>query len=1061
MTRLVQIALARPYTFIVLAILILIIGPLVALRTPTDIFPNIGIPVIGVAFQFTGLSPEQMEDRILAPFERSTPATINNVEHSESTSLLGIGIIKIFLREGADIRMANAQVTAVAQTILKQMPAGITPPLIINYDASTVPVIQVAATSDTLTEQQLFDSAQSVMRPLLGTVQGAAIPYSFGGKVRQIQINLDPVALQAKHLSAADVETAITNQNQIIPAGQVKIGTLQYNVDLNDAARAVGDFDDLPIKTLNGATVFVHDVAHVSDSAPPQQNIVHVDGRRAVLMTILKTGSASTLSVIGGVKDALPNILTLLPRSFHTITLNDQSLFVTAAVTGVMRESAIAAALTCLMILLFLGTWRSALIIAVSIPLSILASIIGLSADGDTLNIMTLGGLALAVGILVDDATVTIENINRHLEEGKDIKAAILDGAAQIATPVFVSTLCICIVFLPMLSLGGVAGYLFVPLARAVIFAMIASYILSFTLIPTMAMYLLKQDDKSGVSSNRIVAALGQLQRRFEHQFEAFRAGYQRLLQNAMNHRRGFALTFISLSLVSLTLVPFLGENFFPEVDAGQILIHVRPRVGTRIETASALFGDIETRIRKIIPGDEVNSIADNIGLPISPLNIIYSTSGGIGYSDGDIYVSLNPGHHATANYVGQLRAALPSLFPSTTFSFLPADIVSQILNFGSPAPIDVQITGPNTQANIAYADDLLRGMKNIRGVADARIQQSLSQPDLHVDVDRARAAQFGLTESNVTSAVADSLAGTAQTAQTYWLDPANSVTYPVSVQTPEYRVDSLSDLENIPVTGSPAGTQILGGLASISRERTPAVVSHYNVLPAVDIYASTENRDLGGAARDVSALIKSASSHAPRGLTVTLRGQVLTMNRAFSGLVVGLIGAIVLVYLLIVVNFQSWLDPFVIITALPAALAGIVWILFATETTLSVPALTGAIMCMGVATANSILVVSFARERLDATGDATQAALEAGVTRFRPVLMTALAMVVGMLPMALGLGEGGEQNAPLGRAVIGGLGVATIATLMFVPVVFSIVHGRQAKRDRVPTSGAIGGSHV
>jgi CzcA family heavy metal efflux pump len=1050
MIWIVRVALQRPYTFIVLALLILIIGPLAAVNTPTDIFPNIKIPVIGVAFQYTGLSPDEMAGRIITPYERILPTTVNDIEHIESQSLPGIGVVKIYFQPGVDIRTATAQVTSASQTILKQMPPGTTPPLILNYNASTVPILQLATSSRTQSEQQVLDLSQNFVRPTLSTVPGAAIPYAYGGKVRQVQVDLDPQALQAKGLSAQDVENAIAAQQQIIPAGTAKIGPLQYTVKLNDAPDSIEELNDLPIKTINGATIFIHDVGHVRDGSPPQQSIVHVDGSRAVLTTILKAGSASTLAIVQGIKDALPKIKETLPADFRIVALNDQSLFVKAAVSGVIKEGVIAAALTSLMILLFLGSWRSTVIIATSIPLAILAALAGLSLAGQTLNIMTLGGLALAVGILVDDATVTIENINWHLEQGKDVNAAILDGAAQIVTPAFVSLLCICIVFVPMFALKGVAGYLFVPMAEAVVFAMIASFILSRTLVPTLAMYLLQphshgRDAEGGHKPSR--NPLVRFQRGFEARFERTREGYRNLLAMALEHRRVFVIGFLVVILASFGLAPFLGSNFFPSVDSGQITLHVRPQVGTRIEDASAMFGDIENQIRQTIPPGEVSSIVDNIGLPTSAINTVYNNSGLIGYQDGDIFVSLNEKHHPTAAYVRKLRETLPAAFPGATFSFLPADIISQILNFGAPAPLDLQVTGPNQQANQAYALVLLRKMKAIRGVADARMQQSADNPQLRVDVDRSRMAQYGLTERDVTNSVTTSLAGSSQTAPTFWLNPKTGVSYPIVAQTPEYQVDTLPGLENLPVTGASttAGLQVLGGLAKIHREQSNAVVSHYNIQPVIDLYATTQDRDLGGVAHDIQALVKQTAGQTPKGATVTLRGQVATMNAAFSGLSFGLLGAIVLIYLLIVVNFQSWLDPFVIITALPAALAGIVWMLFATHTTLSVPALTGAIMCMGVATANSILVVSFARERLEATGDAAIAAVEAGFTRFRPVLMTALAMIIGMAPMALGLGEGGEQNAPLGRAVIGGLVFATFATLLFVPVVFSIVHGRRA----------------
>ncbi len=1045
MMWIVRVALERPYTFIVMALLILIVGPLAALRTPTDIFPNIGVPVIGVAFQYTGLSPDEMSGRVVTPYERSLTTTVNDIEHIESTSLPGIGIIKIFFQPNVDIRTATAQVTSISQTVLKTMPAGITPPLILNYNASTVPILQLASSG--LPEQQVLDLTQNFVRPVLASVPGAAIPYSYGGKVRQLQVDLDPQALQAKGLSAQDVSNALAAQNQIIPAGTVKIGSLQYTVKLNNAAATVEDLNNLPVKAVNGTVVYLRDVGHVHDGAPPQQSLVHVNGDRAVLTTILKTGSASTLDVVQGIKSALPKVLESLPDNYKVTPLNDQSLFVKAAISGVVREGIIAALLTSLMILLFLGSWRSTVIIATSIPLAILAALAALSAVGETLNIMTLGGLALAIGILVDDATVTIENINWHLEHDKPVKQSILDGAQQIVTPAFVSLLCICIVFVPMFALAGVSGYLFVPMAKAVIFAMIASFILSRTLVPTMAMYLLRTHAAERHSvRNKKPGPLSRFQQGFTHRFDQFREGYRNLLAMAMAYRGIFIAGFMVVVVVSFGLIPFLGSNFFPAVDSGQITIHARPPVGTRLEEAAVQFGNIEKLIRATIPPKELDSIVDNLGLPTSAINTIYNNSGLIGYQDGDIYISLKEDHHATADYVRKLRERLPVAFPGVTFSFLPADIVSQILNFGVPAPLDLQISGPKQAANQKYALAVLKKLREVRGIADARMQQSVDNPQLRVDVDRSRIAGLGLTERDVTNSLTTSLAGSSQVSPTFWLDPKSGVSYPIVAQMPEYEVTSLSDLSNVPVTTSTgSGLQVLGGLATIARENSSAEVSHYNIRPTIDLYATTQDRDLGGVAADIRKLMAETAQDVPRGSTVTLRGQVATMDTAFTSLYFGILAALVLIYLLIVVNFQSWLDPFVIITALPAALAGIVWMLFATGTTLSVPALTGAIMCMGVGTANSILVVSFARERLEATGNAVMAAMEAGITRFRPVLMTALAMIIGMAPMALGLGEGGEQNAPLGRAVIGGLIFATVATLMFVPVLFSIVHGKKA----------------
>ncbi len=1051
MIGIVRVALSRPLTFIVMAILVAVVGVLAAVRTPVDIFPDIKVPVIAAAWTYQGLSPDDMAGRIITPYERVLSTTVNDIDHIESQSMPGIGVVKIYFQPGADIRTATAQVTSVSQTVLRQLPPGVTPPLILNYSASTVPILQLALSGVGLSEGKLFDTAVNQIRPGLVTVPGAAIPYPSGGRQRQVQIDLDPQALQSKGLSAQDVGLAIAAQNQINPAGFAKIGGFQYNVRLNNAPGSIDELNNLPVKVVNGATIYMRDVAHVRDGSAPQTNVVHVDGSRSVVMTILKNGSTSTLAIVQGIKDALPAIQTTLPDSLKIVPIGDQSLFVKAAVEGVVKEGAIAAALTSLMILLFLGSWRSTVIIAISIPLAILAAIIALSATGQTLNVMTLGGLSLAVGILVDDATVTIENINWHLEQGKSVRQAILDGAAQIVTPAFVSLLCICIVFVPMFFLPGVAGFLFVPLALSVVFAMIASFVLSRTLVPTMAMYLLKPHagdvHAAGTPTSR--NPLVRFQRGFEARFERFRGGYGRLLERALATGRPFLLGFLAVVALSMLLIPFLGQNFFPAVDAGQITMHVRAPIGSRIESTSAQFDRIARRVRQIIPANELVSVVDNIGLPVSSINATYNNSGTIGPQDGDILIQFAHEHAPTADYVRKLRETLPGAFPGATFSFLPADITSQILNFGAPAPIDVQITGKDAAGNYAYARTLLRKIAAIPGVADARIQQSARYPELRVNIDRSRIGQLGLTERDVTASVGSSLAGTIQTAPVYYLNPENGVSYSVVAQTPEYRVGSMSDLSNIPVTGTNAGgtSQVLGGLSTVVRGTSPAVVSHYNIAQAIDIYATPNGRDLGAVAGDIKRVLADAKASAPKGTTVALRGQYATMNSAFSGLFFGLIGAIVLIYLLIVVNFQGWLDPFVIITALPGAIAGIVWILFLTGTPLSVPALTGAIMCMGVATANAILVVSFARERLAELGDSHKAAMEAGMTRFRPVLMTALAMIIGMLPMALGMGEGGEQNAPLGRAVIGGLIVATFATLMFVPVIFSLVHRKDAER--------------
>ena len=1056
MIALVRIALSRPYTFVVLALLLLIVGPLAALRTPTDIFPEIRIPVIGVVWQYTGLPPDQMAGRITTPFQRALTTTVNDIEHIVANSYGGFGIVKIFFQPNVDIRTANAQVTAISQTLLKQMPPGATPPLILNYSASTVPILQLALSGEGMTEQSLADLAINQLRTPLVTVAGAAIPWAFGGKQRQIQIDLDPSALQARGLSGQDVANALAAQNLITPVGTQKIGEFEYIIQLNNSPLKIEELGNLPIKAVGGAMVYIRDVASVRDGNPPQTNIVHVDGNRSVLMMVLKAGAVSTLDIIAGIKQKIVDVKDAMPESLKIALIGDQSVFVRGAITGVAVEGVIAALLTSVMILLFLGSWRSTIIIAVSIPLSVLGAIICLSAIGETLNIMTLGGLALAVGILVDDATVTIENINWHLEQGKEVEPAILDGANQIVTPAFVSLLCICIVFVPMFFLQGVARYLFVPMAEAVMFAMAWSFLLSRTLVPTMAKYLLKphvhHDSLSGRKPSR--NPLVRFQQAFEGVFARFRHGYGDLLTLAMGHRRVFVAGFLGVVALSFALVPYLGRNFFPSVDAGQILMHVRTQVGTRIEETANQLAEVQKAVRKIIPPDQIETLTDNIGMPISGINLTYNNTGVIGTQDADIQIKLKGEHRPTAEYVKILREQLPRQFPGMTFAFLPADIVSQILNFGAPAPIDLQIRGANLPANFDYAGKLLAKIKRIPGVADARIQQSPNNPSFNIDVDRTRAQYVGLTERDVTNSLVVNLAGSSQVAPTYYLNPENGVSYSIVMQTPQYHVDSLSKLETIPVSASGAATAsapILGGLAEIKRSAGNAVVSQYDIQSIVQIFATTQGRDLGAVSADIRKVIDETKAEVPKGSSVVLLGQVETMNSAFAGLLFGLLGAIVLIYLLIVVNFQSWADPFVIITALPAALAGIVWMLFATGTTLSVPALTGAIMCMGVATANSVLVISFARERYAVLGDPVQAALESGFVRFRPVLMTALAMIIGMAPMALGLGEGGEQNAPLGRAVIGGLLFATFATLMFVPVVFSMVHKKQPASDAAP----------
>ena len=1050
LTNVVGVALKRPYTFVVMALLLLILGPLAALRTPTDIFPEIRIPVIAVAWSYNGLPPDQMAGRITTSFQRVLTTTVNDIEHIEANSYNGVGIVKIFFQPGVNIAVANAQVTSVSQFMVRQMPPGTQPPIIINYNASTVPILQLALAGKGLTEQNLADLGLTLVRSPLVTVPGAAVPFPYGGKSRLVQLDLNPSALQARGLSTQDVTNALAAQNIIIPVGTQKIGSYEYTISLNNAATDLKELDNLPIKSVNGAMVYIRDVANVHDGNAPQTNVVHVDGNRSVLMSVLKNGSTSTLAIVDGVREKLKAIKDALPPNLTVQPINDQSVFVRAAVQGVALEGVIAAALTSLMIFLFLGSWRSTIIIAVSIPLSIMGAILGLYALGETLNIMTLGGLALAVGILVDDATVTIENINWHLEQGKGVEQAILDGAAQIVTPAFVSLLCICIVFVPMFFLEGVSRFLFVPMAMAVMLAMVWSFFLSRTLVPTMALFLLKphaaHTDMHGLNSslprsrNPIVA----FQRGFEVRFEAVRAGYKNLLQAALQHRGKVTVGFAAVVLGSFGLLPFLGSNFFPDVDGGQILIHARVPVGTRVEETAARFSKIQAHIRQVIPAHDITTVVDNIGLPPSYINLIYNNTGVIGSQDGDIQIALNPNHAPTAGYVKTLREQLPVAFPDTVFSFPPADIISQILNFGSPAPIDIQVRGNNLSGNFDYANLLLKEIRRIPGVADARIQQSAKSPVFEVNLDRTQAQDMGITARDVTNNMVVNLAGSSQVSPTFWLNPANGISYPVVMQTPQYNLDSLNDLANVPISPANANAQqVLGSVASFNRTAKNALVSQYDIQPMVQIHAATQGRDLGSVAKEIQRVILETQAQLPKGSKVVMLGQVRTMEKAFSGLLWGLLGAVVLIYFLIVVNFQSWRDPLVIISALPAALAGIVWILFATRTTLSVPALTGAIMCMGVATANSVLVISFARERLDEWGDAVAAALDAGFVRFRPVLMTALAMMIGMVPMALGLGEGGEQNAPLGRAVIGGLLFATVATLVLVPLLFCMVHGR------------------
>ncbi|MFX1676017.1 efflux RND transporter permease subunit [Paraburkholderia sp. A2WS-5] len=1046
----VKLALRRPYTFIVLAVLLFILGPLAIMRTPTDIFPNIDIPVVSIVWTYNGFSAEDMAHRITSNYERALTSDVDDIEHIESQSLNGVSVVKVFFHPGADINRAIAEAASNSASILRILPPGTLPPNIITYSASTVPVLQLGLSSDRLPEQSLYDLGNSFIRTQLATVQGAAVPLPYGGKIRQIMVQLDPKALQAKGLAPIDVVNAVNAQNLILPGGTAKIGTREYNVEMNGSTQTVAALNDLPIKTVKGDVVYVRDVAHVIDGYAPQTNIVRANGKRAALLTVQKTGSASTLTIIQQVKAMLPKISAGLPSALKITPLSDQSLFVKSAISGVVREALIAACLTAAMILLFLGSWRATLIIAVTIPLSVLTSLIALSALGQTINIMTLGGLALAVGILVDDATVAIENITHHLERGAPLHDAILNGSGEIAVPTFVSTLSICIVFIPMFLLTGVAHYLFVPMAEAVVFAMCASYFFSRTLIPTLAMYLLRGRSHNSEPARGLAGKLSRFQQGFEQRFEAVRSRYCAVLQGAIARRRRFVVIWLVICLSSLVLLPFTGRDFFPAVDSGEIRLHLRAPTGTRIEETARITDEVEAKIRTVIPASEQASVLDNIGLPVSGINLTYDSSDSIGPEDADILVTLTPKHKPTAQYVATLRNVLDTSFPGVTFSFLPADIVSQILNFGLPAPIDVQIVGNKLAQNRVVANHLLDQMRGVRGLVDARIQQPGDEPTLNVNVDRTKAMQAGLTQRDVAQNLLIALSGSSQTTPNFWLDPKNGVSYPLMAMVPQYDIHSLQTLANIPITTQPVTANPqnqLGSLGTVSRSEQEAVVSHYNVQPVLDIFASTQGRDLGGVASDVTKLVNAARAQLPPGSSIVIRGQVQSMNASFSGLVLGLIFAIALVYLLMVVNFQSWLDPLIIISGLPSSMAGIAWMLFVTQTTISVPALTGTILCIGIATANSILVINAARESLAAGMAPLDAALEAGFNRFRPVVMTALAMLIGMLPMALGLGDGGEQNAPLGRAVIGGLAIGTLSTLVFVPVVFGMVHGWLAKR--------------
>jgi multidrug efflux pump subunit AcrB len=1060
----VKIALDRPYTFIILALLILLLSPIVILRTPMDMFPNIDIPVISLAWQYTGLNPEELEGRVTTPFEKWLALYVDGVDHIESTTYNGVVIVRAFLHPGTDVAKAYGQASGAAEFNLRGLPPGILPPQIVAYSASSVPILQLGISGEGMSEQMLNDYAGNTIHAQLITVPGSVIPSAYGGKQRQISVNLDQAAMESRNIAPADLLNALSLENVITPSGTIKIDTREYDVRTNGAPRTLDQLSQIPIKQQNGVTTYLRDVATISDGYQVQTNIVRRDGNRGVLVSILKTGSASTVSVVRGVRAMLPRIATMMPPQLRMTPMTDQSIFVRSAINGVIREAILAATLTGLLILLFFGSWRSTLIIAVSIPLSILTSVIILSLLGETINTMTLGGLALAVGILVDDATVEIENINRNLALGKEIKQAILDGAAQIAMPALVSTLAICIVFVPMFMLSGVARYLFVPMAEAVIFAMLASYGLSRTLVPTMAIYLLtREGDRS--SPNPLV----QLQRRFDSGFQNLRVAYQRVVSQIVNGRKAFVPAILALCAGTLLLLPWLGQDFFPSVDSGQFTLHVRAPTGTRIEEMARLCDQVDASIRKIVPSVELAGILDNIGLPYSTMNMQFMTSGATGAADADIIVSLRDKHHVTADYVRILRQSLPRTFPESTFYFLPSDITSQILNFGLPAPIDIRFEGDDIEASRQLATNLLPRLRQVRGLTDIRIQQPFDYPTLDVSVERTKASQGGFTERDVASSVLNTLSGSYQTSPMYFLNWQNHNNYNIVTQTPQYSMSSLADLENISISraagGEPAPaanqgslgseashpSEILGDLASVHRGQEMAIISHFNTRRVVDIYAAVQDRGLGAVGADVARIIQSDQKSLPRGTFLTLRGQVETMRNSYAELLDGLLLSIVLIYMLLVVNFQSWIDSFVIITALPAALAGIVLLLFFTNTRLSVPALMGAILCMGVATANSILVVSFAKTRLREHGDPIRAAVEAGSTRFRPVIMTALAMIVGMAPMSLGLGDGGEQNAPLGRAAIGGLLCATVATLIFVPSVFALVHGRKTKRSPEP----------
>lgn len=1058
----VRLALRRPYTFVVAALVLVLMTPYVLLRTPTDIFPAINIPVISVIWQYAGLNASEIEQRILYNHERSLSATVNDLEHVESTSFNGVGIIKVFLREGASVDAGVSQITAIAQTILRQMPPGQTPPLIIRYNASTVPILQYGLSSKTLSEQELYDLGQNQVRVGLATIEGAQVPWPYGGKTRLVSVDLDLNALKSKGLSAQDVVNAFSAQNLVLPSGTAKIGATEYDVEVNGSPRVLDELNQLPLKVVNGATIYLRDVAQVRDGSQPQVNIVRQDGQRGALLTILKSGQASTLDVVKRVKEAMPKILAGLPPELEAREFADQSLFVRAAIEGVAKEGVIAASLTALMILLFIGSWRSTFIIALSIPLSVLASLAVLSALDQTINLMTLGGLALAVGVLVDDATVEIENVHRQMALGKPLEQAILDGAQEIALPAFVSTLCICIVFVPMFFLTGVAKYLFVPLAQAVVFAMLASYVLSRTLIPTLVMWFYRNATHwhGGESAEHAgwMRPFVAIQSSFESGFTRLREAYRQSLASWLT-RRGTLIVLVLLFCAGTgALIPFLGQDFFPTVDAGQFRLHLRAPSGTRIEETARITDEVERVIREVVPPEELAGILDNIGIPTSGISLSYSTSGLIGVGDADVLVSLKPGHAPTQKYVNELRLRLNRDFPGTLFYFLPADIVSQTLNFGLPAPFDIQFVGRNQDANRAAAAKLAAQIRTVPGVVDVRVQQPADQPKLQIEMDRVKAGELGFTGRDVAGSVLLSLSGSGQVQPGYWLNPKVGIQYLVNVRAPEHVMDSVDALEGIPVISGrgTAEDQLLANVATVRRSVGPAVISHYNAVPVIDVFGGVEGRDLGSVMRDLKPLIDAARKDLPRGSVITVRGVAETMESSYRGLLIGLGVAVLLIYLLLVVNFQGWLEPFIIISALPAALAGVVWALWLTQTTLSVPALMGAIMCLGVATANSVLVVSFARTLLSEGRTPEEAALEAGTTRLRAVLMTALAMIIGMLPMSLGLGEGGEQNAPLGRAVIGGLILATGATLFFVPAVFAFLHRRSVPARPAPQNSPL-----